>query len=61
MVNATKDDATHSIDDHARTIDALHEKLAATPGVDRERLNRAVEKLKTAHKTFRDDALECMN
>lgn len=61
MTTATKDTAAHSLDEHARSIDELHEKLAAMPGVDKDRLKHAVAKLKAAHQTFRDDALGCMN
>ena len=61
MSNESKDEAARSLDSHARSIDALHDKLAAAPGVDKDRLQRAVDKYKTAHKTFHDDALGCMN
>lgn len=61
MANAIKDEAARSLDSHARSIDALHDKLAATPGVDKDRLQDAVDKYKAAHQAFHDDALECMN
>lgn len=54
-------DAKQALDDHARSIDELHEKLAATPGADKDRLKEAVGKYKAAHKQFEDDALGCMN
>lgn len=54
-------DAKQALDDHARSIDALHQKLAAMPGADKERLNEAAGKYKAAHKQFEDDALGCMN
>ncbi len=61
MSNAMKEDTARLLDSHARTIDALHDKLAAAPGVDKDRLRHAVEKYKTAHQAFHDDALGCMN
>jgi hypothetical protein len=54
-------DTKQALDDHARSIDELHQKLAATPGADKERLKEAVGKYKAAHKQFEDDALGCMN
>jgi hypothetical protein len=60
-MNATVDTAKSALDAHAKSIDALHEKLAATPGVDKGRLQQAVEKYKSAHRQFHDDALGCMN
>jgi hypothetical protein len=61
MADSNKDDAARALDAHARSIDTLHEKLAATPGVDKDRLQQAVNKYKSAHKAFHDDALGCMN
>jgi hypothetical protein len=62
MANATiKDEATRSLDEHAQSIDRLHAKLASTPGIDKARLQQAVDKYKAAHKAFHDDALGCMN
>jgi hypothetical protein len=55
------DDAKASLAAHAKSIDALHEKLAATAGVDKAKLAQAVSKYKAAHQTFEDDALGCMN
>lgn len=46
---------------HAAAIEQLHQKLAAAPGVDKQRLQGAVDKLKSAFKQFHDDALACMN
>ncbi|MDP9018595.1 MAG: hypothetical protein M3N19_09770 [Candidatus Eremiobacteraeota bacterium] len=60
MANAI-DDAKHSLDAHAQAIDALHHKLAASPGVNKEKLQHAVTKYKAAHQAFHDDALECMH
>lgn len=54
-------DAKQVLDDHTRSIDDLHQRLAAIPGVDQERLKIAVGKYKTANKQFADDALGCMN
>ena len=61
MASAMKDEAARSLDAHARSIDALHQKLAAVPGVDKDRLQKAVDKYKAAHQTFHDDALGSMN
>lgn len=61
MANAANDQIVASIDAHARSIDELHSKLAATPGINEERLQQAVDKLKTAHQQFHSDALACMN
>ena len=61
MANAQKEDARHALQAHGNAIDALHAKLAATPGVDKDRLQTAVDDYKKAHQTFTDDALGCMN
>ncbi|MDQ2866489.1 MAG: hypothetical protein M3R51_09715 [Candidatus Eremiobacteraeota bacterium] len=61
MASATKDEAVSTLDAQARSIDALHGKLAAAPGVDKDRLRKAVDTYKEAHRAFHDDALECMN
>ncbi len=58
---ATVDDVKKSLDEHARSIDALHQKLAAMPGIDKNRLQQAVTKLKAAAAAFHDDALGCAN
>ncbi|HTU82311.1 MAG TPA: hypothetical protein VMF61_09285 [Candidatus Acidoferrales bacterium] len=60
-MSQSRDHAAATIDEHAKTIDELHGKLAAEPGADKAGLQRAVEKLKTAHAAFRNDALGCMN
>jgi hypothetical protein len=60
-MNAGQENAKAAIDAHGRSIDALHQRLAATPGVDTQRLQRAVDKYKAAHQVFHDDALGCMN
>jgi hypothetical protein len=59
--SSMSNDAKQALDDHARSIEDLHKKLAATPGADKERLNEVVAKYKVAHKQFEDDALGCMN
>jgi hypothetical protein len=61
MATATQEKAALDIDAHAEKIDELHQTLAATPGCDTEKLQRAVDKYKAAHQAFRDDALGCMN
>ncbi len=55
-----KSDATGALAAHGRTIDELHNKLAALPGCDKDRLNAAVQKYKAAHQAFHDDALACI-
>jgi hypothetical protein len=55
-----KADATSALEAHKRSIDELHQKLAALPGCDKERLARAVGKLKAAAQAFHDDALGCV-
>ncbi len=45
---------------HGHAIDQLHDKLAAIPGIDKVKVKMAVEKIKTAHATFEEDALECI-
>ena len=57
----TTTDARQVLDDHKRSIDTLHQKLAEVPGADKHRLEEAVGKYKAAHKQFEDDALGCMN
>jgi hypothetical protein len=59
MATATND-AKVSLDEHAKAIEALHEKLAAMPGVAKDRLRGAVDRYKKAHQIFCEDALECM-
>jgi hypothetical protein len=55
------DQAAGHLDVHAQSIDELHRKLAAAPGVDQERLQTVVTTYKAAFVQFRDDALGCMN
>jgi len=55
-----KADATAALNAHAQSIDELHQKLAALPGCDKQRLANAVQKLKAAHQVFHDDALGCV-
>ena len=45
---------------HRHDLDGLHRNLSAMAATDQEKLSRAVEKLKSAHKTFEDDAQECV-
>ena len=61
MSDAHKDAARRALADHVNAIDTLHQQLASVPGVDKERLQKAVSNYKTAHQTFTDDALGCMN
>jgi hypothetical protein len=50
-----------TLDAHTQSIDDLHAKLAAIPGMNQERLAQAVDKFKSAAQAFHDDALGCMN
>lgn len=53
-------DAESALNEHGRSIDALHQRLAAMPGCNRERLASAVDRYKAAHEAFHDDALGCV-
>jgi len=61
MAGTLKEHIASSLDAHAKSIDELHRKIAEQVGVDKEKLQKAVDKFKAAHKQFRDDALACMN
>jgi len=61
MPDALKDQARQALEAHGNAIDALHQKLASAPGVDKERLQTAVRNYKNAHQAFTEDALGCMN
>ena len=56
----SKNLAAAALSAHARTIDELHAKISALPRCDTERLSLAVQRYKTAHQVFEDDALECV-
>lgn len=58
---ATREEVRADLDSIGRSIDALHHKMSAAEGVDKARLRNAVEKFKSAHQQFHDDALGCMN
>ena len=61
MPTDSRDQVTRSLDAQGQSIDALHHQLASTPGVDKDRLQNAVDRYKAAHQQFCDDALGCMN
>jgi hypothetical protein len=61
MASASRERAAGDLNAHGSAIDQLHQKLAAAPGVDKARLQTAVDKYKAAFSQFRDDALGCMN
>lgn len=61
MSDAHKDAARQALEAHGNSIDALHQQLASKPGVDKARLQNAVDKYKGAHQAFTEDALGCMN
>lgn len=52
----SKSQASALLRAHADSITELHSKLAAIPGVDKERLSQAVAKYKVAVSVFEDDA-----
>ena len=58
---SAREQAAADLDAHGRSIDDLHRKLAAHPGVNKEGLQKAVGTYKAAHQAFCDDALGCMN
>ncbi len=53
-----KSEVAKLIEEHRHTLEALHSKLSTMAGVDKERLSRAVDKLKSAHVKFAEDAQE---
>jgi hypothetical protein len=61
MANDNRAEAARHLEAHGQSIDALQQKLAALPGVDKAKLQHATDKYKAAHKTFHDDALGSMN
>ena len=61
MDSATQSQAAQALKAHGQAIDDLHAVLASQPGVDNERLQQAVDRYKSAHQKFTDDALGCMN
>jgi hypothetical protein len=58
---SSHDQASANLEAHSKSIDDLHQKLSALPGVNTQRLKAAVDKYKAAHQEFCDDALGCMN
>jgi hypothetical protein len=59
-----KSEIREAVEEHMRSLHAdlhkLHDRLAAMPGVDKEKLSHAVAKLKSAHAAFADDAQACV-
>jgi hypothetical protein len=55
------DDARHALDAHRKTIEDLHQKLAAMPGINKAKLQVALEKYRASMSQFHDDVLGCMN
>jgi hypothetical protein len=55
-----KSEVSKLLEEHGRKIDELRDKLASVHRCDKDKLSRAVEKYKAAHKTFHDDALACV-
>jgi hypothetical protein len=60
MTDQARTEAKALIHAHKHAMDDLHHKLAAIPGVDKVKLRVATEKVKLAHATFEEDALECI-
>ena len=50
-----------TLDEHLKSIESLHQRIAATPGSDKTKLQGVVSQYKAAAQKFRDDALGCMN
>lgn len=48
------------LNDHGHAIDELHRKLAAHHDVDKDRLQKTVDKYKRAYHAFVDDIQGCM-
>jgi len=59
-MSEAKSELHKALEEHGRAIETIHQKLAAMPGCDKERLAGAVAKLKAAHQVFHDDALACV-
>lgn len=53
-----KAEVSKALAEHRRSFEELRQKLTSISEVDKEKLGTAVEKLKTAHMTFEDDAQE---
>lgn len=51
-----KSEISKILHEQRSAIEEAHRKLSAVAGVDRERLSHAIEKFKSAHQTFEDDA-----
>ena len=55
-----KSEISRALEAHKQSFEALHQKIAAMPGCNRERLAQAVQKFKAAHQAFADDAQACV-
>lgn len=55
------DDAKRTLDAHRKTIEDLNQKLASVPGINKAKLQEAMEKYRAAMSTLHDDVLGCMN
>ncbi len=53
-----KTEVSKALEEHRRSFEALHQKLASIAEVDKEKLGKAVAKFRTARTTFEDDAQE---
>jgi predicted translin family RNA/ssDNA-binding protein len=53
-----KSEVSKVLHESRNAIEEAHRKLSAIAGVDKERLSHAIEKLKSAHRSFEDDAQE---
>lgn len=55
------DNVKSTLDDHIKSIESLHQRIAATPGIDKTKLQGVFSEYKAAAQKFHDDALGCMN
>ena len=53
-----KSEISKILSEQRHAIEEAHRKLSAMADVDKARLSHAVEKFKSAHKSFEDDAQE---
>lgn len=61
MHHTLTDDAKRALDAHRQSIDDLHAKLQATPGVNKAKLQAVMDRYRTATLKFHEDVLGCMN
>lgn len=52
----SKSEVSKVLHESRNAIEETHRKLSAIAGIDKDRLSHAIEKFKSAHRTFEDDA-----